>query len=61
MIMKANGITIEQATRMHLEVWACVHGIGVMVATSFLPLKWEMISDMLTDVYQGLRKQYGME
>jgi len=61
MIMKANGITIEQATRMHLEVWACVHGIGVMIATSFLPLKWEMISDMLTDVYQGIRARHVSE
>jgi len=58
MIMKANGVTIEEATLMHLEVWSCVHGIGVMIATSFLSFEWEMISDMLTDVYQGIRARH---
>lgn len=58
MIMKANGVTAEKARLMHLEMWSCVHGIGVMIATSFLPLAWEMISDMLTDVYQGIRARH---
>ena len=56
--MKANGVTAEKARLMHLEMWSCVHGIGVMIATSFLPLAWEMISDMLTDVYQGIRTRH---
>ncbi len=58
MIMNANGVTRETAQLMHLEVWACVHGIGTMLATSFLPLEWELISDMLTDVYQGIRARH---
>lgn len=58
MIMKANGVTLEKARLMHLETWTCVHGIGVMLATSFLPLEWELISDMLTDVYQGIRTRH---
>ena len=58
MIMKANGVTIETARLMHLEVWSCVHGIGTMLATSFLSLEWELISDMLTDVYQGIRARH---
>ncbi len=58
MIMKANGITKEKATLMHLEMWACVHGIGTMLATSFLSLEWELISDMLTDVYQGIKARH---
>ncbi len=58
MIMKANGVTAEKARLMHLEMWSCVHGIGVMIATSFLPLEWEMISDILTDVYQGIRARH---
>ena len=55
LIMNANGITRESAERMHLEMWACVHGIATMHATSFLTLEWELISDMLTDVYSGIR------
>ena len=57
MIMNANGVSRERATLMHLEMWACVHGIGTMFATSFLSLEWELISDMLTDIYQGLRER----
>lgn len=58
MIAKANGVTAETAWLMHLEMWTCVHGIGTMLATSFLPLEWEQISDMLTDVYQGIRARH---
>ena len=45
----------------HLEMWAFVHGIATMFVTGFLDLDWELVSKMLTDSYQGLRKQYGME
>ena len=58
MIMNANGITREKAEIMHLEMWTCVHGIGVMLATSFITLEWELISNMLTDVYQGIRARH---
>ena len=45
----------------HLEMWAYVHGIAAMFTTGFLNLDWELVSKMLTDSYQGLRKQYNME
>ena len=57
-IMKTNGITYEKAMLIHLEMWSYVHGIGVMLATSFLPLEWDLISDMMSDVYQGLRARH---
>lgn len=60
-IMSANGISRERATRLHLEMWACVHGIATMLVTSFVRLEWELISDMLTDVYQGVRDRYLQE
>lgn len=55
MIMQANGCDRETARLLHLEMWVCVHGIGTMLATSFLELDFELISRMLSDVYQGLR------
>ena len=55
MIMNANGLSEERARLMHLEMWTCVHGIGTMLATSFLSLEWELIENILTDVYQGIR------
>ncbi len=58
MIAQANDLSLPKARLLHLEVWTCVHGIGVMLATSFLSLEWELISNMLTDVYQGLRTRH---
>ena len=55
------GLDGLEAQLFHLEMWAYVHGIATMFATGFLNLEWELVSKMLTDSYQGLRKQYGME
>lgn len=55
------GLSGVDAKLFHLEMWAYVHGIAVMFATGFLDLEWELVSKMLTDAYQGLRKQYGAE
>lgn len=54
------GLESEEAQLFHLEMWAFVHGIATMFATGFLDLEWELVSKMLTDSYQGLRKQYGV-
>ena len=58
MIMSANRVSKEVAYLIHLELWACVHGIGTMLATSYLELEWDLISGMLTDVYQGVCARY---
>ena len=55
MIMEANGLSKEKAILLHMEMWACVHGIATMFATSFLELDEKTVSTMLTDVYQGAR------
>lgn len=60
-ISKTTGVSIEIARLMHLEMWACVHGIGVMIATSFLPLELNLISNILSDVYQGIRARHTTE
>ncbi len=56
MIMQKNGITRELASLIHFEMWTCVHGIGTMLATSFLSLDEDTISNMISDVYQGILK-----
>ena len=61
MIMKTNGVSRESAELMHLEMWTCVHGIGTILATSFLELDFELISLMLTDIYQGIRAKHVSE
>ena len=57
MIARANGVTEETARQMHLEMWACVHGIATMLATSYLDISEELASDMITHVYNGVRRQ----
>ena len=61
MIMNANKITKEKAELMHLEMWVSVHGIATILATSFLSLEWELISNILTDIYQGIRAKHVSE
>lgn len=60
-VQQNTGLTGENVKLFHLEMWAFVHGIATMFATDFVELPWELVSKMLTDCYQGLRKQYGME
>ena len=55
------GLEGEKSELFHLEMWAFVHGIATMFATGFLDLDLALVSKMITDAYQGLRKQYGTE
>ncbi len=61
MVQNNTGLSVQDARLFHLEMWAYVHGIATMFATGFLDLEWELVSKMLTDSYQGLKKQYEME
>ncbi|MBE6678979.1 MAG: WHG domain-containing protein [Ruminococcaceae bacterium] len=60
-VHNSTGLCGDDAKLFHLEMWAYVHGIATMFATGFLDLDWSLVSKMLTDSYQGLKKQYGME
>ena len=60
-VQKYTGLDGTKKELFHLEMWAYVHGIATMFATGFLDLDWDLISQMLTDVYLGMRKQYGVE
>lgn len=60
-VHRNTGLDGDDATLFHLEMWAYVHGIATMYATGYLDLDWSLVSKMLTDSYQGLRKHYGME
>ena len=60
-VAQNTGLAGDAVKLFHLEMWAVVHGIASMVVTGFVELDWELISRMLTDVYQGLRKRYEEE
>ena len=54
-VQRATGLQTTDAKLFHLEMWVCVHGIATMFATGFLDLEWALVSDMLTDFYQGIK------
>ena len=57
----STGLTGDDAKLFHLEMWAYVHGIATMIATGFFTPDWNLINQMLTDAYLGLRKQHKTE
>ena len=58
MIINSIGVTRDVAEIMHIEMWAFVHGIAVMYVTSFLNLDLDLVSNMLTDIYQGIKARH---
>ena len=58
MMQKSLGLSYEKANQFHLEMWIYVHGIASLLATSYLPLEWDAISDLVSDAYQGIRARY---
>lgn len=58
MMQKSLGLSYETANQFHLEMWIYVHGIASLLATSYLPLEWDAISDMVTNAYQGMKARY---
>jgi AcrR family transcriptional regulator len=59
--MENNGLTEDQAKLFHLEIWTAVHGIATILATNFLDFEWDFISNMISDVYQGLKYKHSTE
>ena len=58
MIRSATTLDRDNASLLHLEIWAFVHGIAVMIATGYFEPERELISRMLTDAYQGIKKRF---
>ena len=61
LVTQATGLAGDEGKLFHLEMWAYVHGIAAMLATGFLELEEDLIAAMITDCYQGLRKQHKKE
>lgn len=58
LVQNATGLCGDRAALFHLEMWAYVHGIAAMTATGYSELAPELISEMMTDAYKGMRKRY---
>ena len=60
-IRKNTGLDEERAYLLHLEMWIFVHGIAVMIATSYLDWDEAFVSRALTDTYLGLKHRFSEE
>ena len=58
MIMAGTGLSEDAAWQFHLEMWLFVHGAAATLATGYADWDEALVSDMLTDVYQGLRARF---
>ena len=61
LVRENTGLEGNNTKLFHLEIWAFVHGIATMFATEYFDMGWELVSNMLTDAYQGLKKQFNAE
>lgn len=57
-VMRSTGLDEKTAYIFHLQMWIYVHGIATMMATGYLEWDWEMVSQMITNVYRGLKEEY---
>lgn len=58
LVRENTGLCEKSAELFHLEMWAFVHGIATMTATDYLDLDTELVSAMVTDIYQGMMMRY---
>ena len=57
-VRNQTGLSEQGADRMHFEMWAFVHGIATMLATKYIELDLNTVSDCLSDIYQGLKRRF---
>ena len=55
------GLECDRARIFHLEMWIFVHGIAVMMATGYLELDMELVSQILSDAYWGIKQRFEKE
>lgn len=53
-LMNSTGFDFDTAEKIHLSMWACVHGFATMSASNFVEIPDEIISDALSDIYISL-------
>lgn len=58
MIMNITGLDYDAAERFHFEMWIFTHGIATMIATSYLDMGEDLISEAMSDAYQGMVRLY---
>ena len=58
-LIKGNfSLPSNMAEKFHLEIWIFVHGIASMYATEFVDFEEETVSELITDVFNGLKLRF---
>ena len=57
-VSKGYGIDYQSARKFHLEMWLIVHGFATQIATEYLTLSEEEVSDVLTDSFNAFMGLY---
>lgn len=60
-VCKIFGCDKQTAMRFHLEMWVFVHGFATMVATKYIEWDEESVSDMVTDVFEGVKLRLNLK
>ena len=58
LLREKTGLSEEAAWLFHLEMWLFVHGAAATAATGYVDWDEQLVSDMLTDVFQGLLARF---
>ena len=61
LVRHTTGLDLDRSQMFHIEMWAFTHGIASMLATGFQKLSDELISQMMSDAYNGLVKRFAEE
>ena len=56
-VQNQTGFSVDRAEQILQEMWLFVHGIATAVVTKTLDASEECISQMMTDVFQGLKSR----
>lgn len=51
----------QTAMQFQTEMWVFVHGFASMIASEYIEWDEESVSEMLTDVFEGLKMRFGLE
>lgn len=60
LLTKTFSCSVETAMRLQTEMWVFVHGFATMIATKYIEWDEDSVTEMLSDVYGGLKVRLGL-
>ena len=60
-LVKTLGCNKQTAMLIQTEMWVFVHGFATMIATKYIQWDEQSVSEMLTDVFEGLKLKLNLK